>query len=273
MALDRPVADKERGGDLTVGQPFRDERRDATLGRRKRVRRKRPTADSAQLHASLFRPERGAQVLEDTQGGAERLPRRAQLLRAPLRGSLRKQRARKLERVFGSGVLHERLVEQIVGTAEVARGRMKQRTTTGGDRQRPGPIERVAPALQPGGLSLGLLQLAGCHERVEQSGRLPLLSRLAVPDRFAEVARLPERRQGIAGTAEGELDEAEHPSVSGTGCANAGGLGPRERVLRGLACLVYETAMSSDQRARPLVHRSPPRSPGLFCQRDRLIGQ
>ena len=150
-----PLADEERRGDLTVGLPLHDERHDATLGRRQGVRQRRPAADSPQLRTSLFRPERAPTPSKKRRAlrSVSRAARRsfARLWVAPRRAS-----SAQAGTDLGWACSASALFEQVVGPPESllaaqSNARRRWRSPT------PGPIECVAPALQPSSLSLGLL--------------------------------------------------------------------------------------------------------------------
>ena len=145
-ALDGVLGEEERGGDLAVRAALGDERRDPALGLGQLAARGRAAADARQLGARLLGPERRAEALERGERLLEGGAGGAAPLRAPLRPAEREQRARVLERIRAAGMLGERALEAREGAVEIAARREQQPATAGEDRQRPGPVERVARA-------------------------------------------------------------------------------------------------------------------------------
>ncbi len=111
VRLDRPLADKERGGDFAVGAGFRDERGDAALCRRQALDA-RPPADPAELRACLLGPCRRPELLELVERRADRVASGAFLPLAPADDTEREQRASASEAISGMFVLRDGVFEE-----------------------------------------------------------------------------------------------------------------------------------------------------------------
>src|SRR6185437_13495871 len=104
VARDRPLAEKQRRGDLPVRTALCDQACDAALGCGQPFRA-RPPADAPELRMRLLDPAGRAELLETGERGADRVTRRAFLPGAPQNDSERQQRSRPTEAVFDLLVL------------------------------------------------------------------------------------------------------------------------------------------------------------------------
>src|SRR5262249_40046339 len=107
--------------------PFGSERGDAALCGRQPLLAGTPT-DPAQLSARLLDPGRGAELLEASERGLDRVPGDALLSYAPSDDSEREQRARAAEGVTDGFVLRDRVLEERGGRGDVPARRCDEAT-------------------------------------------------------------------------------------------------------------------------------------------------
>jgi len=121
MGLHRPLAEEERRGDFTIRAPFRNEGRDAALGRRQALAACAP-ADPAELGTRLRGPASSAERLERFERRLDCLAGRTLLATATPDDAERQQRPSTAERIADRLVFGDRLSEQRQGRLDVAAG-------------------------------------------------------------------------------------------------------------------------------------------------------
>src|SRR5205807_2472423 len=120
VPLHRFRADEKGVCNLAVAMPSGDQFRDPLLGRRKGAGSGSPTADPAELGASLLGPKRGAEPVEDGQSPRQGFPSGALFTGAALQGAQDEKAPTPLKRLLELLVELVRALELLVGGIEIA---------------------------------------------------------------------------------------------------------------------------------------------------------
>ncbi len=189
--------------------PFGDELGDATLGRSQLPSAWRAAADPGELGLGSFRPKAGAELLEDGEGGGQRLPGVAAALRTTLRHPQCEQSARALEWGRNALVLGERSLQRREGEWELTPSGVEQTSAASRRSERGGAVEPSRPPLEADEKPLRLVEPAEHDQRLDLVGDEADCSRLPDAGGLHPLDQRPEVAIGLGRVPERQLEEPE----------------------------------------------------------------
>ena len=196
MACNRPLAEKERGGDLPVRPALGDEGRNSLLGRCQPAFVCAPS-DAPELVMGLLDPGGCAKPLEAAERGLERGAGCGLLPVASSSDAECEKGARMSVGIAGRLVLRDRLLEERCSPGERSLGALEQAAAARRVREHPFAAETSGVGLPHVEEPRRVVDAPEAEERLDVVARPPANARLTPPERRRLLARPAEPREAL----------------------------------------------------------------------------